>query len=331
MQKSTHLAESVEKTEYESQYDDCAKELVADIQVLARILQNVVEELKECDLQTIEDCIEGTPDISKIDVSLPEKRTEKIIGSNTESIIIHEGTVRFDIRFYIVLPGFEERIKIIINVEIQKKYRLKYHLVTRGIFYCARMLSEQLNSEFTADDYDDIKKVYSIWICVNTPEKSANTISEYKITRNEVYGKFDEEERYDLLTVVMIRLSEKEHADTEHALLKMLTVLFSNSLYAKIKKMKLENEFGMKMTREMKGGIDTMCNLSQVIKEEGREEGRLLASAEALLAVLEMLGEIPETLRGKIEKENNLNHVKKWFTLALQSETIEQFIKIANI
>ena len=108
MQKSTHLAESVEKTEYESQYDDCAKELVADIQVLARILQNVVEELKECDLQTIEDCIEGTPDISKIDVSLPEKRTEKIIGSNTESIIIHEGTVRFDIRFYIVLPGFEE-------------------------------------------------------------------------------------------------------------------------------------------------------------------------------------------------------------------------------
>ena len=48
------------------------------------------------------------------------------------------------------------------NVEAQKDYHPGYDLVTRGIFYVARMISAQMDVEFTADDYDGIKKVYSI-------------------------------------------------------------------------------------------------------------------------------------------------------------------------
>lgn len=54
----------------------------------------------------------------------------------------------------------------------------------------------------------------------------------------------------------------------------MLTVLFSHSLTANEKKEYLKKEHGMRMTREVKGGIEEMCNLSFAIREEGIEQGR---------------------------------------------------------
>lgn len=273
MFKNTHLADSLEKTEYESQYDDCAKELASNKQVLARIMKHVVPEFRDYDIRLIEECIEGTPEIFSMKITPNKKQQEKITGNNTESTIINEGTIRYDIRFTALTPQKYEQIKIILNVEIQKEYYLKYPLVTRGIFYCARMLSEQLNTEFSTDNYNDIKKVYSIWICTDVPEKAANTISEYTITRHNIYGEFNEEERYDLLTVIMIRLSGIENAEKGNGLLKMLTTLFSNTLSAEIKKLRLKKDFKMRMSKEFEGGINTMCNLSQKVKEEGISQG----------------------------------------------------------
>lgn len=40
----THLAHGIEKTIHESQYDERAKDLLADKQVLARIAQNRIAE-----------------------------------------------------------------------------------------------------------------------------------------------------------------------------------------------------------------------------------------------------------------------------------------------
>lgn len=48
----------------------------------------------------------------------------------------------------------------------------------------------------------------------------------------------------------------------------MLAVLFSNTISAEIKKKKLTDEFGMKMTKRIERSIDDMCNLSQGIKQD---------------------------------------------------------------
>lgn len=336
MQVNTYLADSIERTEYESQYDDCAKTLTASIPVLARILKQTVEELRDNSLADIENCIEGSPQVQLCTSDNQEENTkEKITGNNTESTIVHEGTVRYDIRFYVILPKRKVRIKIILNVELQKQYRKKYYLVTRGIFYCARMLSEQKGTEFIKDNYQDIKKVYSIWLCTDAPEKIANTISEYTMTRKEIYGDFNEEERYDLLTVVLVRISTKENGEVTNELLKMLAVLFSNTISAEIKKKKLKDEFGMKMTKTIERSIDDMCNLSQGIKQDairqGIQQGTLLTKIESLLEVLENMGRVPELLRKHIQKEGNLDVVKQWFSLAVRSDSLEQFMKSANL
>lgn len=53
----------------------------------------------------------------------------------------------------------------------------------------------------------------------------------------------------------------------------MLDTLFSDELSVKNKKNILEQKHQMQMTRELEGGIDIMCNVSQGIKEKAYNEG----------------------------------------------------------
>lgn len=51
------------------------------------------------------------------------------------------------------IPGEEGEVCVFINIEIQNKSGQKYSLVTRGLYYCARMISEQHGTVFTDMDY----------------------------------------------------------------------------------------------------------------------------------------------------------------------------------
>ena len=53
----------------------------------------------------------------------------------------------------------------------------------------------------------------------------------------------------------------------------MLNTLFSDELSSENKKKILKEEHHMHMTRELEGGIDTMCNVSQGIKEKAYDAG----------------------------------------------------------
>ena len=64
---------------------------------------------------------------------------------------------------------------LIINVEAQKRLNPKkktgdtYPLLKRAVYYASRLISSQKGTEFTNSDYDKIKKVYTIWICMESP------------------------------------------------------------------------------------------------------------------------------------------------------------------
>ena len=284
MTRATHLSHGVEITEYEAKYDDAAKRLVADKQVLARIAKGTVKEFKNCSIEEIMEAIEGEPEIAthKVHPGKPSRRKEPdgIHGMNTESTIPGEGNISYDIYFYILTQD-KERIKVIINIELQNDYYPGYHFGSRGVYYCSRMISEQKDTEFSGDDYDKIKKVYSIWICMKSPEKYANTITECSMHQREVYGNYDEEENCDLISVIIIRLSTKENSDSRNELIDMLTTLFSEKKDAETKKKELATKFGMVMTETVEGGLRSMCNLGAGMAEraiqrglkEGREQG----------------------------------------------------------
>jgi hypothetical protein len=66
--------------------------------------------------------------------------------------------------------------QIIINVEAQKDEPSKYDILNRAVFYVSRLISSQKERDFKNSDYDNIKKVYSIWVCMNISENCMNYI-----------------------------------------------------------------------------------------------------------------------------------------------------------
>lgn len=268
----THVANALAGAGSKVRYDTEVKKVLSDKTILAWIMKFSMEEFKEYSIWEIRECIESEPEIGEINVR-PGHTPEAIIGNLTEDQIPDEGKITYDIRFYAVTPD-KARMKIIINIEAQKKYHVSYDLVTRGVFYCARMLSSQLDTEFTTENYDEIKKVYSIWICMDAPEYAQNTITEYHMTQDKLYGNFNGKARYDLLSVVMICLGKGQEAEND--LLNMLNILLSEELPVRQKENLLTSQYGIETIVERKGGLGDMCNLSDLIEERGIEKGKLI-------------------------------------------------------
>ena len=306
----THLAHSIEQTREEVQYDANAKALIADKQILARIVKHRTEEFKAYDIPTIISCIEGEPEISKTSI-YPGKK-DAITGMNTESNIPGEGEVTFDIRFY-MLTKAKTRIKIILNIELQNKYHQIYHYEPRAVFYTARMISEQLDRELTTRNYDGLKKVYSIWIFFNAPKKYSDTITEFYLEKKDIYGISVKSWKYDYISISFIRLSYDKSKSSKDQLINMLDTLFSDELSANRKKQILEQEHHLQMTRELEGGIDTMCNVSLGIKEKAFDAGKALGISQGKIeTLLELLREGMISLAAVAEKlELTEDEVKK--------------------
>ena len=142
----------------------------------AYILKSTMDEFADIPVKQIaEELIEGSPLVSETAVfqDTPDK-DGKMNGSSrvqemaTEDVSVLEGTVRYDIRFVVRMPGINERIEIIVNIEIQNNDKPGYPIHKRGIYYGARMVSSQRGTLFRDQEYGKIKKVVSIWICENT-------------------------------------------------------------------------------------------------------------------------------------------------------------------
>ncbi len=272
---NTHISNALDIAVHKAKYNAEARNILANKNILSWILKHCATEFKDLSISEIMNCTEGEPEIASVSV-YPGKQTDKITGVGTEDIVPNEGQVTYDIRFSVILPFIEmqEKIKLLINVEAQKKYYPGYDLVTRCIFYLARQLSAQLDTEFTADNYDDIKKVYSIWICMDTPKYAQNTITKYDIKQTPLIGNFNGKARYDLMTGIMICLSD-EVTEENGSLLRLLEVLFNEQLLPIEKKNILENEYSIVTSSKEMEGVNQMCNLADLIEERGIEKGHI--------------------------------------------------------
>lgn len=166
-------------------YDEYVKRVLSTKDVLARILKRVTEEFRPLPVEQIaQECLDTDIQIGTVPIApgMTNTRTaddtvpDMIIGDATENKVPGEGVVNFDIRFHARSPAGAQNFRLIINIEGQKDPYPKYELVTRGIFYGARLISAQLDTEFKNSEYDKIIKVYSIWIVMNAPNYIGNTI-----------------------------------------------------------------------------------------------------------------------------------------------------------
>lgn len=140
------------------------------------------------------------------------------------------------------------------------------------------MLSSQLDTEFSADDYDEVKKVYSIWLCLNSSGYATDTITEYSMEQKKLVGDFNGKARYDLLSAVMVCIDQKSCYRKTTLLHGLLGTLFSTRLTPDEKMEILQNEYGIEVTTEMKEGTGQICKKIQkgkslsLVAEELEEE-----------------------------------------------------------
>ena len=278
--KEAYISNTIDSAKDKIQYDEHVRQILKDKGILAYILKYAVKEFKDYSIDDAKAAIDGEPE-----VAIRSVRPEAVSTLENESKIPGEGKMYFDILFYAVTnDGYRQ--KMYINIEAQKSFYPGYDLVTRGIVYPARLISQQMDVEYTADNYDGVKKVYSVWICMNAPEKKhsykkvADSIVEYSIKPNILYphNATDDEiatGRYDLMSTVFINLNSQNTINSKNVLISMLSTLLSDKIKADEKKQKLEKEYGIKMSKELESEVSSMCNLSEAIEERGIERGRM--------------------------------------------------------
>jgi len=224
------------------------------------------------------------------------------------------------------------RIKLnndrIINIEIQVLKR--DHWDKRQLFYLSKMYTENARR---GEDYDNLPDCISI------------AILDFNLTEDEEYFrcyKFRDENGKvfsDAMTVYILELRKtlgRENVMDDWIRVfgakseEDLDMIKSNNkgILEAIKELKeigLYNIFREEYEYRLKVKRDTRARESYV-RKEGIAIGKTEGKAEAILELLEELGDISESLQETIMNEKDITLLTKWHKLAAKSESIEEFI-----
>ena len=232
----------------------------------------------------------------------------RIIGLNTEYTELNEGKNVFDIIFYVRTKNGIS--KIIINVEIQKDEPTKYHILNRVIFYIGRMISSEKQRDFTNSNYNDMKDIYYIWLCLGEKE---NTLNYLRLFDQKVIGSKNWKGNLNLLNAVIIGLSDElpEHNET-YDLHRFLGVLLSNNLDYHEKVEIMEKEYDLELPEEWKEDIETMYSFAADIRKKGRAEGiclmakNMLKDGVPISKIAQIAGVSVEKLQSWLQETNTI-------------------------
>lgn len=282
------MNQTVKTADISTQYDERAKSLLANKIILAHILVKTVDEFRGMKPEEIVHYIEGEPLVGIVPVgpgvtnAPKEKDGRKITGLNTESAENNEGLIRFDIIFYVRMK--DGLSQMIINLEAQKDEPTSYPILNRAVFYVSRLISSQKGRDFEGTNYTNIKRVFSIWICMNMKE---NTMNYVHLTEEKVLGDYPWKGKLNLLNIVLIGISntlqEREESKELHHL---LSALFSNQLSENEKFGIMEKEYHITVDSKMREDVSTMCNLSQGILEQGEAIGEARGIAKERAGII---------------------------------------------
>lgn len=272
---NTEIANAVNAAGDKAQYDTRVKRLLAQKSILAHILVKTIDEFKGMKPEDVVKYIEGEPSISVVPVEPGLANMEKtdaagqrIVGLNTENAEINEGLVRFDIIFYVSMKNGLSQI--IVNIEAQKDEPTEYKILNRAIFYVSRLISSQKERDFVNTNYDDIKQVFSIWICMNMDD---NSLSHIHLTKDELLKPCNWKGNLDLLNIVLIGITNEipEH-DKKYEMHRLIGALLSSELKEQEKLDIIEHEYNIPTSQEFREDVRIMCNLSTGIEERATEK-----------------------------------------------------------
>ena len=214
------------------------------------------------------------------------------------------------------------------NVEIQVER--KPALGKRSRYYQSQMDMEML---LTGEDYTELPNTYVIFICDFDPfgkelyrytfkmkcEEDVNVELEdaRRIIFLSTQGKNREEVPKELVTFLEYVKADLEESQKD----------FHNSYVRRLQ----DSVQRVKANREME---ERFMLLEEKLKEEraegekiGWKLGQTQGARDMLLKMLEILGEIPEPIRERITSVSEQETLTDWAKIAVQSASMEEFVK----
>ena len=202
--------------------DDCAKKIVSNRMICAKILKAAIPEFKDCTEDEIAFYYLGdefeisTRAVHMENADVPEDMFINEMNSEARGEKYSHDKIYFDIRFSALAPVKGKLVKLLFDIEIQNEFYPGYSLEKRAVYYASRMVSEQHGREFIGSDYNRIKKVYSIWLNTNPPKKYRHSIGYYNYSFTLAENSFDvKPDDYMLSNIVMINLGGNDGMSEE--------------------------------------------------------------------------------------------------------------------
>lgn len=111
-----------------------------------------------------------------------------------------------------------------------------------------------------------------------------NSLGHVHLAYDKLLGDYQCRGRLDLLNIVLIGLSNElpEH-DGQYELHRLLGTLLSKRLSADEKLNIIETEYDIPVVDDIRRDVYVMCNLSQGIREEGREQGIIIGETKIIM------------------------------------------------
>ena len=105
----------------------------------------------------------------------------------------------------------------------------------------------------------------------------------YDVRENRVFGETDiAKEDYDKLETVVITMNA-EGLQSENDLIRYLSLLLNKEMPVEQREKKLESDYHLQMSEELRKDVGGMCNYSDAMLMLGRKEGRAEGIAEGVV------------------------------------------------
>lgn len=225
-------------------------------------------------------------------------------GGRTEDKVPYEGQTAFDFYFEATAPQDGTTVGIHVDVEGQAAYDDgTYPMEHRAQFYAARLLSSQYGREFVHSHYENLKRVYSVWLFADGPQElrggvwSTETSWCLRETPSTENGRSKSPRPCNLMNIVFGFMGGREEGCPAHAdVIDLLNVLFEREKSNHSKRDILEREFSIVVTPGLEAGSMALDEINEGMvrmlerrlsekwlaegRTDGLEEGRRQGLAE---------------------------------------------------
>ncbi len=273
MTEKTDLAKTILAAGDEPNLDKQSVNILKHKCILANIIREVIPEFKGMSVSEVETHIGRVEALSHpLDDNYAESSVNDIVEmKNTVSKSINDGDIYYDVYFDAFVDKESERIKLIVNMEIQNDFYPGYPIARRAGYYSARAITDQRGTVFKDQEYDKIRKVYSIWICPKPSKETAGEVREIGLQEkpNEKLTPLPPE-TYQIMSIFIVYCCDPS-VGCENTLADFCSTLFSAGLSADERNAKLAEKYHI--PDEIRKEVIKMGVIGEAYLQTGIEQG----------------------------------------------------------